>query len=626
MKVPPADAARPPFRRAWAHPLAHGLALAALAALMLAFSWRRWPDAFVDFGRELYLPWRLAEGAVLYRDVDDFYGPLSQYFNAALFRGFGPGLMVLVWANLVIFAGIVILAYRLLRQAWGAGAALAGAAVLIAVFGFSRLIFTGNCNYATPYAHEATHGVLVLIALATVLAAWLRGAARWHLPLAGLLGGLALVLKPEIALAAAALAGAAAILRGRSGGAPAPGGVALAAALGALPTVGFALFFWRHLGWGDAWAAAARGWLNVVGAGGFVSDPVQLKHLGLDAPGRHAAAHLGATLVAAAGLGAIAGLTALFERATARWARPLAVALAAGGAAVLWVCIDSLLTLAGRCFLGLLLGYLGVCAWRLRRRDPRAAGTAFAPRMLLAVLGAALMARMALAGRIEQFGFYQAAFAGVALTAILVGEFPAVVARTRGGRGFAALCVLVAIGMGAGRIVRHSRWTHARATHEMGAGRDRFLVYPASEPVASMAALLQGAPRGSTLLVLPEGLMLNYLARLPSPLPPFFYYSVVTAGGREAQIVTALEARPPDFIVTLPRDLRDYGIAHYGERPEPGGEILAWMRGRYTLHGYARGSYAGPGPAPGTVAYSQDYPQIFRRLRPEELPAQRGAP
>ena len=47
-------------------------------------SWRKWPDPLIDFGRELYLPWRLANGAVLYRDVDDFYGPLSQYLNAGL--------------------------------------------------------------------------------------------------------------------------------------------------------------------------------------------------------------------------------------------------------------------------------------------------------------------------------------------------------------------------------------------------------------------------------------------------------------------------------------------------------------------------------------------------------------
>src|SRR5438045_3637071 len=103
--------------------LSEWLGLALLAGVTIFFvatSWRKWPDALVDFGRELYLPWRLANGALLYRDVDDEYGPLSQYFNAALFKAFGPGLMVLVSANLAIFAGIVSSIYLLARRAWGA--------------------------------------------------------------------------------------------------------------------------------------------------------------------------------------------------------------------------------------------------------------------------------------------------------------------------------------------------------------------------------------------------------------------------------------------------------------------------------------------------------------------------
>ena len=73
----------------------YGAALTGLYALLgtlLAFTWRRWPDVLVDFGRELYVPWRLAEGAILYRDVAYFNGPFSPYFNAVLFRVFGTSM------------------------------------------------------------------------------------------------------------------------------------------------------------------------------------------------------------------------------------------------------------------------------------------------------------------------------------------------------------------------------------------------------------------------------------------------------------------------------------------------------------------------------------------------------
>jgi hypothetical protein len=40
------------------------IALAGLTVFFLDTSWRRWPDPLIDFGRELYIPWRLAHGAV----------------------------------------------------------------------------------------------------------------------------------------------------------------------------------------------------------------------------------------------------------------------------------------------------------------------------------------------------------------------------------------------------------------------------------------------------------------------------------------------------------------------------------------------------------------------------------
>jgi len=43
--------------------------LTAAFALFAALSWRTWPDILVDFGQELDVPWRLAQGDALYRDI-----------------------------------------------------------------------------------------------------------------------------------------------------------------------------------------------------------------------------------------------------------------------------------------------------------------------------------------------------------------------------------------------------------------------------------------------------------------------------------------------------------------------------------------------------------------------------
>src|SRR6266700_6309518 len=60
------------------------LILAASLA-MLVWSWGTWPDVLIDFGRELYVPWQLSAGKVLYTDVAYFNGPLSPYFNSLCF-------------------------------------------------------------------------------------------------------------------------------------------------------------------------------------------------------------------------------------------------------------------------------------------------------------------------------------------------------------------------------------------------------------------------------------------------------------------------------------------------------------------------------------------------------------
>ena len=82
--------------------------------VMLAISWRKWPDPLIDFGRELYVPWQLSQGAVLYRDIAYFNGPLSPYFNALVFKICGVGLMSLAWANIALLGVFTFLAYRLL--------------------------------------------------------------------------------------------------------------------------------------------------------------------------------------------------------------------------------------------------------------------------------------------------------------------------------------------------------------------------------------------------------------------------------------------------------------------------------------------------------------------------------
>ena len=192
--------------------------LIAVFAWAASWSWRKWPDVLVDFGQQLYIPWRLASGQHLHTDIAFLHGPFSQLFNAAWFKLFGPSLTVLVVLNLAILAVLTATICALVERATDRFTAAATGIVLLLVFAFAEYTGTGNYNYVTPYVHEATHGVALVSLMILLFSAYLARPARATIVGAGLCLGFALLTKVDIAIAAmvVALVGLAAIwiLRG----------------------------------------------------------------------------------------------------------------------------------------------------------------------------------------------------------------------------------------------------------------------------------------------------------------------------------------------------------------------------------------------------------------------------
>ena len=556
--------------------------LAGLAIFFVATSWRKWCDSLIDFGNGLYAAWRLAHGALLYRDVNTDYGPLSQYFNGALFALFGPGMMVVVAANLAVFVAISSLLYILCRRAWGVVPAFAASTVFIVVFAFSQFVNIGNYNYATPYSQETTHGLLACLLLVIVLARWVEDPTVGLSLLAGGLFGVTAVLKPEIMLAAAMTTLAAALIRWRYLGLPATRVTVAWALASAIPTTAFTLYFAIFFDWKAALAAASHGWLSIRDLSG---DMAQGSFLGLDRPSEHFLQHAVATLVACLLIGVIAGVAWLADRSSRRWQLPVAVGLlliaVAAPAAVLipWVQV-------GRCLLGLMLLYLSICAAVISRRETDDNRQLQTLRLLLCILATVLLSRMVLNGRIYQYGYYQAALAAVLVPAIMIGELPSWLRLRPRGTWIVMVGCAALIVPGLVILANRSQALLGARITPVGEGRDLFYTFPSEiEPrgaiVDDVITELHNRSAKGTLLVVPEGAMINYLARLPSPVAPLYFYAGVTENGRERQVVTELDQHPPDWIVLISRDLREYGIQRYGERPGRGEEILSWIDREY---------------------------------------------
>lgn len=606
---PEPDQSRWPVPPAWIE-VAGLAALVVLAGWLLTTSWRKWPDPIIDFGKELYLPWRISQGAMLYVDVDDFYGPLSQYFHATLFRLFGPGLMVLATANLCLFGGIFSLLYTGFRRAWGVLPALVAGAVFLALFAFSQGVPVGNYNYATPYAHEATHGLLVLVALVALLPGWVQRAAPRRATAVGLLLGLAAVLKPEFLLAAVVVIAAAGFLKIRRR-VWNRGEILAWAGMAILPTAAFATYFSTRVRWGEAFGMAGRGWLNVIASTQYTGDPAQIRFLGFDHPAQNFVITLKATVLALALLAgvALAGWLMGRFRGTA-WRAGF---LVASTALMVWISNQLDWFEAGRCLPGLMLAYLGVGAWRLRARPlADAAVTRSVLRLGWTLLAVVLLSRMLLFGRLFHFGFVQAAIAGMIVPAVMLGEVPAGLRLQGWARAAFVTCLLGLLAPGVGILVSHSQALLAQRTHPVGAGRDLFYApVPEKEPmgdiVGQTAHWLENEKKpGQTLIVLPEGIMINYLARIPSPVAPFFFFSSATRGEREAALVRQLTAHPPDWVAIVSRDLREFGLAHYGDQNDQGGQILAWVHQHYESAAELGGDPLDPNDRGGMILRRKD--------------------
>lgn len=577
---------------------APGLSLALLFVALTIWSWRRWTDPHIDFGNELYVAWRLAEGDVLYRDLAQRNGPLSPYWNALLFHSFGVSLRTLVVANLAVLATLCAMIHRVLRLGAGHLAAWAGVAVLLGVFGFAHYAAIGNFNYVTPYHHAQVHGLVLCVAL---LLAWERlassGRARWAFAAGVAFGGVFLT-KAELFVPAALLAAAGALARlARVGSHVAPSwreALGFGAGALALPAA-FAAAFLTSMP-ADVALHGLLGNFSHLGTG-VLADPFYRRGAGLDAPVANTLALLRASL----GLALFAGACALADRlGRASGAQTVLASVAGGGLLALLLLRPGLVDWSALCRAlpaVAAAGSLGlaIAAWRARDDVPRARQRALLGLWSLASLG--LLAKMLLAARVPHYGFTLAMPATLLAVVGAVAGLPAWLrARGQDGRIAQALALAAVAGFGFAWWQQADR-LYAHMHFELGPGSDAIRVadpklHPRSRVLAeTLAWLEQHTPPDSSLLVMPEGVMLNYWLRRENPTRfNLFLPTEIEAFGEPAMLAD-LAQHPPDYLVLAHRLPDEFGVGAFGADPRNGQALLAFVNGHYRR-------VAGFGPEP----------------------------
>ena len=541
------------------------LLLLAWTAFLVWRSWMTWADPQVDFGRELYVPWRLAAGDVLYRDVFYVSGPLSPYVNALLFRVFGTHLAVLLVANALVLTGVVVLVGHLLRRLADPVTALVAQLVLLGLFAFNTYGGIANFDFLCPYSHEMTHGLLLSLAALASAERSRRGAPPRQALATGLLLGLVFLTKPDVAVASAL--GVLPLLVGR----PAAELVRVALAA-ALPFVAATALLALALPFGEALAGALGSWPEALRPE-LRKDPFYLALAGLDDVGGNAT-----TLAVLALLWALTLTPGLAAGSARGWneRRGLLLAVAAAGFGALHLVSDAVDWIGFGRPLPVVAGAAAVFAVVARRRLR-------APRLALglSLLAAGYLAKVILAARLVHYGFVLAVPATLVCVLLLTSWIPAELdRRSRSGAAFRAW----ALGLLAAVVVAHlelSAYRHAFRKNPFGLGSEVLRADSRAVPLQAALEYLDATLEdGETLAVLPEGAQLNYFLRTRSSLPwNNFVPTALAWYGCEAAVLPVLRAEPPDCIVLVHRDTTEYGPRFFTR--DYALEIGAWIEAEY---------------------------------------------
>lgn len=540
--------------------IAAGVALAAATAALFLVSRGKWSDAVIDSGREWIVPDSLSQGGLLYRDVVYWFGPFTPYFHALFFRAFGSGFGSLVLAGGVAAVATMGALYAVLRRVTGRIEAGLWAALAVPMLVFMPNAGGPLLGMGYRIWHAAAFSLLGVLAGTRVAPRHPRG----MLLAAGACAGLAGLCRTEWGLAALlALVLSRWRLRRRE---RLPVSDALWLAAGFIAVFGGSLGYF--IGRAGFDSVERDGHLLLTGL------PAETRHflLAFSGVGDWRAGLLELLYSAAMWTGLFVAASVLVSRGRRRvkTLRALGVLLALLAAAALAGGAAGAVLFSGAplvCLAALLLG--------LRRRGAAAAALA-----ACGFLGLALSYR-------RPFHIGDSAYVAPPLLFALVsaaGLLRWTVARWRPAPERARLRNAFAATLGGLVVLAFAaRYWHYATIEAVPVAGTSGLLFARPEFAAEIAAAadaIRTRTRDSdTLVVFPEGELLNYLSGRANPIRHKLYIPGYLNEGNEARILAELRRASPAAVVVWSRPTSEYGRSFFGE--DYGRSIRTWVEEHY---------------------------------------------
>ena len=499
--------------------------VAAVAAIAFIQSYARWLDPIIDTGRDLYIPEQIARGAKLYRDIRYQYPPLAPYLLALITGAIGHSLAAYVAIGLAQSATIAASLWIALRRPLPAFAA---------TLSFVAICFCGastwGANFIFPYSYGATIGMTLLcIALAAFV----------HARNAMAIGALVVAswCKLEYAVAALVIVIILTIARRITWR-------QLAAHCGSMiATIAVVAFYFRDAHWWSenvfaAWQHGERAKRFFAVVSGFADWRGQLLQI----------------IIGIAGIAAI-----LFLQRWRHWLAAVAIVIVA------ILIADHSFFRAWAVLQWIALG------WALVRDRE-------SPLVIFAAFSVACTLRIPLNVSPSWYGFV------LTVPTIALAAYTLFCYLPR--RNAMAIFWLAPFIATASSDLWQQHVRYAQKQYAIVTPRGTF--YDVNADRARILTSVIGAVQGGTLAVIPEGITINYLANVPTTLSFHTFTPVeVDAPQTEDAIVRELTAHPPDRVLMVSRDLREYGARAFGVDYDVRAGVL--IRSQYQVERIWRG-------------------------------------
>ena len=537
------------------------LIIASAFIYLLNISWLRWGSLLIDTGRELYVPWSILSGKMLYKDIFYEFGPLTPYLNALLCVIFGVHIRSFIIAGILTVVLMCILIYKISRIFLAPIFSTLSVLTFLFVFAFNQHYEAGIFNYIIPYSYASIYSMLFAITTLFFYYYILTKEKKAYTYLCGFFVLLTLATRIEIGIMLIVAIFIGIILDSpRGNGFKKRFRMILTCCL--FPVLAVSLVY---------------GLFAIITRGSIIDKDVFL--INLDTKGPLTGHTLGTinfwknTSIISKTILYYIGISTLFF--AGGWAlfliRKFSIMKKTFLIIILAYIVMSLTVLFQREFFPYDMQYRCapiICAWVFifaYRKYRRTAEKKFLFLMIFSIFSLLLMTRMLFAVKAEHNGFYLLVPGMLCcyffFLKIIPETFTTIQIRNFYRFGFVVLSASFIISQAA-----LSHYMYKNRTLEISSPRGAMRVRPGYYRCKQLLTYLrENTDPSESLVVFPEGLTLNFLSERESPMHQYAFLPLLFKNPDfEKGVIKDLEDNEVKYIVILRRDTSDYGASRFG--------------------------------------------------------------